>query len=243
MQTLRVSAPLFLQKLHALTTQEYIHPDSRIVFVDDGSCDQTWETISALHKQYKEIFGLRLRKNVGEQDALLTGMQWAVDKADCLVSMDSDLQDDIDCVDEMVRQYLSGAAVVLGVRSSRTQDTRMERLTSSLFYFVMQKMHTGLVPQHSSFRLMRRDAVRQILERDKPFYLPCAAGELDLPTTTILYARKARAAGTSAYTFLKRFRLGLYAVASHSAIRKWVRPHPIEHDMICCVLSDDSDRF
>ena len=223
-QTLSASAPVFLQKLTSLISQAAIHPDSRVLFVNDGSADGTWEKIVSLHAEDARIVGVDLAFNSGEQNALLAGMYTAVRKADCVITMDSDLQDDIACTDEMLRLFASGSDVVLGVRSDRRGDAASERVTSTCFYFVMEKLGTGLVREHSNFTLLSREAVLRVLEAKPPFFLPCLVCTTGLPTAQVSYVREKRAAGESGYTFGKRLRMGLHAAAAHTAARRFLPP-------------------
>ena len=223
-ETLSVSAPVFLQKLHSFITQQQIHPDSRVLFVNDGSTDGTWEKIVSLHAQDSHVVGVDLQRNAGELRALLAGMQAASEKADCVITMDSDLQDDIDSTDEMLRLYKAGNEVVLGVRTGRRQDPWAERFTSDAFYFVMRMLRTGLVRQHSNYRLLSRNAVVRVLQSEPPYFLPCLVCNLGLQTAQVYHIRFARAGGTSAYTFRKRLRMGLHAVAAHTAAKRLLPP-------------------
>lgn len=223
-QTLSASAPVFLQALTSRIAQGTIHPDSRVLLVNDGSADGTWDKIVALHETDAHIVGVDLAFNAGERNALLAGMQTAVKKADCVITMDSDLQDDIDCTDEMLRLFAAGSDVVLGVRADRRGDPPMERVTSACFYFVMEKLHTGLVREHSNFRLLSRAAVRRVLESKPPYFLPCLVCTLGLPTSEVFYVREKRIDGKSGYTFRKRLRLGLHAAAAHTAARRFLPP-------------------
>ena len=223
-QTLSASAPVFLQKLTSLIAQETIHPDSRVLFVNDGSADGTWKKITALHAEDAHVAGVDLAFNAGEQNALLAGMQTAVEKADCVITMDSDLQDDIACTDEMLRLFCAGSGVVLGVRTGRRSDPLMERITSKCFYFVMEKLHTGLVREHSNYTLLSREAVLRVLRTRPPYFLPCLVCTLGLPVSQVSYVREDRVGGESGYTFGKRLRMGLHAAAAHTAARRFLPP-------------------
>ena len=223
-QTLSVSAPVFLHKLTSLISRQQIHPDSRVLFVSDGSTDGTWEKIAALHAQDAHVIGVDLAWNAGELNALLAGMRTAVQKADCVITMDSDLQDDIECANEMLRLFAAGNEVVLGVRTGRRSDPPAERVTSAVFYAAMKLLGTGLVPQHSNYRLLSKNAVLRVLESDPPFYLPCLVCNLGLPAAKVFYVRKPRAGGVSGYTFRKRLHVGLYAAAAHTAAKRFLPP-------------------
>ena len=223
-QTLAVTAPVFLEKLTSLITQEMIRPESRVLFVNDGSTDGTWEKIVSLHNESAHVVGVDLAWNSGEQNALLAGMQTAAEKADCIITMDSDLQDDIARADEMLRLFRAGNDVVLGVRSDRRNDLPSERITSAAFYFTMKLLRTGLVREHSNYRLLSREAVLRVLRAEPPFYLPCLCCNLALPAAQVAYVREPRAGGVSGYTFRKRLRIGLHAAAAHTAARRFLPP-------------------
>ena len=216
-QTLDVTAPVFLKKMTDLIDAGKADAESRILLVNDGSSDGTWEKIAALHDGDAHFCGVDLAVNTGEQNALLAGMQTAVREADCVITMDSDLQDDIDAVDRMLELYSEGKEAVFGVRADRSEDSLSERVTSALFYWVMEKLHTGMIREHANYRLLSRDAVRAVLERAHgDFYLPCLVGSLPFPSATVPHMRTSRAAGSSSYTFSKRLRLGLLALKAHA---------------------------
>jgi glycosyltransferase involved in cell wall biosynthesis len=223
-QTLTASAPILLRKLTSFIDRETVHPDSRVLFVNDGSSDNTWDTIVSLHAANAHVVGVDLAWNAGESNALLAGMQTAAKKADCVITTDSDLQDDIDCTDEMLRLFSDGNDVVLGVRTGRREDPLMDRLTSDAFYFVMRVLGTGLVRQHSNYRLLSRNAVLRVLQSKPPYFLPCLVCNLGLPTAQAFHRRRERVGGASSYTFRKRLYLGLHAVAAHTAARRFLPP-------------------
>lgn len=225
---LPVTGPLFLQKLLFLIQNEEIEDDSRIVFVNDGSTDATWIQIERLHKADPHCIGLDLTYNVGEQSALLTGMFYAKDRADCCLTMDSDMQDDITKVDRMLQAFKEGKEIVFGVRSARKNDAFLERVTSWLFYRGMRLVEKRSIPNHSNYRLMSRVAIDQLKAyRGTAFYLPVLTAMLDLPSAIVYYERLPRAAGTTGYNFWKRLKLGADAIVSHVALRQG---HPRERE-------------
>ena len=151
------------KKLEELTAQGRIAPGSRVLFVNDGSKDRTWELIAQLHREQPEVFsGLKLSRNRGHQNALLAGLMEAAKHADVIVSMDADLQDDIHAVDRMLDAYQAGAEVVYGVRSARKTDTTFKRVTAEGFYRFMQAMGVDIVYNHADYRLMSRRAVEAL---------------------------------------------------------------------------------
>ena len=225
---LPVTGPVFLEKLHTLIRQGEIDDQSRVVFLNDGSKDGTWNAIVRLHERDAHCVGLDLAQNVGEQNALLAGMRYAKERADCCVTMDSDLQDDIHAVDQMVCAFKAGSEAVFGVRSTRKNDTLLERATSKLFYTVMGVVEKRSIPNHSNYRLLSKHAMELLLSQtDRPFFLPTLAASLDLPFSVVYYERLPRAAGDSGYNFQKRLRLGVNAVVDH-ALRR-LHPAPLKH--------------
>ncbi|MGN0184180.1 MAG: glycosyltransferase family 2 protein, partial [Aristaeellaceae bacterium] len=147
------------EKLTALIAQGKISPRSRILFVNDGSKDRTWPIIEELHARDRIFSGVNLSRNRGHQNALLAGLMTAVQYADMMVSMDADLQDDIDAMDRMIDAYHEGYDVVYGVRSSRKTDSFFKRFTAESFYKLMKAMGVDIVFNHADYRLMSRRAV------------------------------------------------------------------------------------
>ena len=151
------------EKLEALIKQGKIDRDSRILFVNDGSKDRTWPLIEQYHKEAPEIFsGINLSRNRGHQNALLAGLSTAVTRADMVISMDADLQDDINAVDAMIDEYHNGYDIVYGVRSKRETDTFFKRFTAEGFYKIMQALGVDIVFNHADYRLMSKRAVEAI---------------------------------------------------------------------------------
>ncbi|MBQ6023240.1 MAG: glycosyltransferase family 2 protein [Clostridia bacterium] len=218
-EVLPLTAPVFVRKLRALIAAGLVSENSRVLFVNDGSPDRTWETICAQHSADPLAIGIDLEKNSGEKNALLAGMYYAAERADFVITMDCDLQDDIEAADEMIRRYYEGNDLVLGVRSERGDDPLSQRFFSAAFYFMMRVMRTGLVSQHSNFRLMSRRAVEALHAYDAvPYFLPAAASTLPFPKTTVSHARAARPAGESKYNYKSLTRLAVDAVLVHSAL-------------------------
>ena len=216
---LPISVPVFLKKLRDLHAENFISDQSRLVLLNDGSSDKTWETILSLRAQDKRIVGINMAHNAGEQNTLLAGLSYAVTRADCAITMDSDLQDDIEAVDRMLEDYLAGNEIVLGVRSGRDEDPFFERLSTGLFYRLMEIAGTGQVREHANYRLMSKKAIGLLLEHTEThFYLPCVVSNMGLKRSMVYHKRFARAAGSSGYTVLKKLRLALDAVMIHSLL-------------------------
>lgn len=216
--TLPSSVPIIIKKLDALVAVKVISADSRLVLINDGSSDHTWECIVRQQQENSsQIIGLNLARNFGEQNALIAGMTFARKYADCVITMDSDLQDDINTVDAMLDCFQSGKDIVFGVRNDRSNDGVLERTCSDLFYLVMKAAKTGLVDQHSNYRLMSRKAINRLLD-DLPanYFLPCTVSCLGLSSAEVNYRRLHRICGKSGYNLAKKITLAKDAVFSHS---------------------------
>ena len=147
-------------KMAALVEQGRIAPDSRVMFVNDGSRDRTWEIIARLHQEDRLFSGVNLSRNRGHQNALLAGLMTAMNFADMVISMDADLQDDIEAMDAMVDAYHNGYDIVYGVRSSRKTDTFFKRFTAESFYKLMKLLGVDIVFNHADYRLMSKRALQ-----------------------------------------------------------------------------------
>ncbi len=214
---LPVTGPVFLQKLRSLIGSGLVSEKSRVLFVNDGSPDRTWELIKGLCEKDPLASGIDLERNSGEKFALLAGMYYAAERADCVITIDSDLQDDIDVSEQMLKQYYEGSDLVLGVRSERGDDPLSERFFSGCFYLMMRLCRTGLVSEHSNFRLMSRKAINALKAYEHiPFFLPAVASTLPLPKTTVTHKRSSRRAGKSKYNYKSKIRLAVDAVLVHS---------------------------
>ena len=216
---LPLSVPVFLKKLDDLNARGVISDDSMLVLLNDGSMDNTWEVIVSLREQDKRIVGINIAHNAGEQNALLAGLTYAAPKADCVITMDSDLQDDINAVDRMLEDFIAGNELVLGVRSKRAEDPFFEKAASGLFYRIMDLAGTGQIREHANYRLMSRKAIVQLLAHTETnYYLPCVVSNMGLKRSLVYHERGARAAGSSGYTVLRKIRLALDAVMIHSRL-------------------------
>ena len=154
-------------KCENLIQKGQISKDSKIVFVDDGSKDRTWKMISELHETDSLFSGVKLSRNRGHQNALLAGLTMASEHADMAISMDADLQDDINAVDQMIEKYYEGCDIVYGVRSARETDTFFKRFTAEAFYKLINKMGGEIVYNHADYRLMSKRALKGLLEFDE----------------------------------------------------------------------------
>ena len=206
------------EKLEALINQGKIDRDSRILFVNDGSKDRTWPLIEQYHKEAPEIFsGINLSRNRGHQNALLAGLSTAVTRADMVISMDADLQDDINAVDAMIDEYHNGYDVVYGVRSKRETDTFFKRFTAEGFYKIMQALGVDIVFNHADYRLMSRRALEGLMQfSEVNLFLRGIVPQIGYPSTTVTYARAERFAGESKYPLKKMIAFAADGITSFS---------------------------
>lgn len=190
---------------------------SRIVFVNDGSKDRTWEIIKALHEKDVVFSGINLSRNRGHQNALLAGLMTVKDYADVTISMDADLQDDIDAIDEMMDKYLEGTDIVYGVRSSRTKDTFFKKATAEGFYKLMNAMGANTVFNHADYRLMSRRALEGLSEfGEVNLFLRGMVPMIGYSSDVVYYERGERFAGESKYPFGKMLSFAIEGITSLS---------------------------
>ena len=205
------------EKLTALMEEEKISRRSRILFVNDGSNDRTWEIIEELHGKDRLFSGVNLSRNRGHQNALLAGLLTAVQRADMMVSMDADLQDDINAMDEMIDAYHAGYDVVYGVRSSRRTESFFKRFTAESFYKLMKAMGVDIVFNHADYRLMSRRAVEGLAQfKEVNLFLRGVVPQIGYPWTTVEYARAKRFAGESKYPLKKMLAFAFDGITSFS---------------------------
>ena len=191
-------------KLRALMAAGKIGPRSRALFVNDGSKDRTWEVVTKLHREDPLLCGVDLSRNRGHQNALLAGLMTAKDKADMVISMDADLQDDVDAADAMVDKYLAGADIVYGVRSSRKTDTFFKRTTAEAFYRMMDLLGAETVFNHADYRLMSRRALEGLSQfKEVNLFLRGIVPMIGYPCDTVESQRGERFAGQSNYPLTK----------------------------------------
>jgi len=211
------TAPLFLEKLNTLILSGEISDKSRILFVNDGSRDNTWEIITALSKENPHYAGISLSRNMGHQNALLAGLMEAKSLCDVTVSIDCDGQDDINAVDKMLSEFKKGSDIVYGVRESRKSDTFFKRNSARLFYFLLNRLGVETVFNHADYRLMSSRALEALSKfKEVNIYLRGMAPMVGFKSSTVLYDRKKRVAGKSHYPLSKMLRLALNAVTSLS---------------------------
>ena len=197
--------------------REAVSEDSRILFVDDGSRDATWEMIERLRAEDNRIAGISLAANSGHQNALIAGLTTAVRFSDFMVTIDADLQDDETIIKDMMQRAKEGNDIVYGVRSSRTSDTWFKRTTAQTFYRLMSFMGVKTVYNHADFRLMSRRAVEALLRYDeRNLFLRGIVPLLGYQTTQVQYARKERKAGETKYPLRKMVTFAFDGITSFS---------------------------
>ena len=205
------------KKLSTLVKAGKIDPESRIIFVNDGSKDRTWEIIRRLHEEDPVFGGVNLSRNRGHQNALLAGLMTVKDHADMAISMDADLQDDINAIDEMVEKYLNGIDIVYGVRSSRAKDTFFKKATAEGFYKLMNTMGVNTVFNHADYRLMSKRALEGLAEfREVNLFLRGIVPMIGFSTDVVYYERGERFAGESKYPLGKMLSFAIEGITSLS---------------------------
>ena len=211
------TAPVFQSKLKDLISSGAVAAQSRVLFVDDGSADRTWEIIRQLHEEDPIFSGLRLQPNRGHQNAVMAGLMEAKERADITVSIDADLQDDIDAVDEMIEKYHSGCDIVYGVRSSRKKDSFFKRFTAEGFYRVMNALGAETVFNHADYRLMSKVALEGLAEfKEVNLFLRGIVPMVGYTTATVEYERGERFAGESKYPLKKMLAFAMEGITSLS---------------------------
>ena len=214
---LPITAPLFRDKLLSLSSQGKISPDSRVLFVNDGSKDSTWNLICQLAKEDEHYMGICLSRNRGHQNALLAGLMEAKDKCDITISIDCDGQDDINAMDAMVDEYLSGAEIVYGVRSKRDTDTFFKRFTAESFYKLMKWMGADTVYNHADYRLVSSRALKEFANfKEVNIFLRGMFPLVGFKSTCVYYERHERIAGESHYPLKKMLALAFDGITSLS---------------------------
>lgn len=204
-------------KLTSLTESGKISPQSRVLMVDDGSKDRTWELICRLHQEDERFSGVALTRNRGHQNALLAGLMTAMERCDVAISMDADLQDDIGAVDAMLDRYHEGADVVYGVRSDRSTDSAFKRATARGFYRLMNKLGAETVYDHADYRLMSRRALEGLSRFEEVnLFLRGIVPMVGYPSAVVTYQRGERFAGESKYPLKKMLSFAVEGVTSLS---------------------------
>ena len=214
---LQETARRLAEKMRGLMETGKISHQSRVVFVNDGSTDRTWQIIEALHEQDCLFSGLNMSCNRGHQNALLAGLMTVREMADMVISMDADLQDDINAMDEMVDKYLEGCDIVYGVRSQRKTDTFFKRVSAEGFYRLMSFLGADVVFNHADYRLMSRRALEGLAEfKEVNLFLRGIVPMIGYRTDTVYYERSERFAGESKYPLKKMVAFAFEGITSLS---------------------------
>lgn len=205
------------EKLRSLIASGKIAENSRIAFVNDGSKDKTWSMIQELHDSDPLFTGVNLSRNRGHQNALLGGLMTVMEDADIAISMDADLQDDINAMDEMIDKYHNGCDIVYGVRSKRKTDTFFKRFTAESFYRLMDKMGAKTVFNHADYRLMSKRALQGLAEfKEVNLFLRGLVPMIGYPSDVVYYERAERFAGESKYPLKKMISFSVEGITSLS---------------------------
>ncbi len=216
-EVLPITSGLFLEQLRQMTAQGKIRDDSRILFVDDGSKDHTWQIITQLSQEDPHYIGIRQSRNRGHQNALLAGMMEARDRCDITITIDCDGQDDIHAMTQMVDAYLDGSQIVYGVRSSRDTDSFFKRTTARGFYKFMGAMGVETVYDHADYRLVSSRVLREFSNfKEVNLFLRGMFPLVGFKSTCVYYERRPRMAGESKYPFSKMLQLAFNGITSLS---------------------------
>lgn len=214
---LPITAPEFLHKIQELVSKNKINDESRVMFVNDGSKDNTWNIIQDLSKQDKHYIGISQSRNRGHQNAVLAGLMEAKDKCDITISIDCDGQDDINAMDQMVDEYLNGCEIVYGVRSSRQTDTWFKRNSAQAFYKLLNKLGAEVVYNHADYRLASSKVLQHLKDFDEVnIYLRGMFPMVGFKSTSVYYERHERIAGESHYPLSKMLSLAFDGITSLS---------------------------
>ena len=216
-EVLRHSTERLTALFERMIAEGLISDDSMIVFVNDGSRDSTWEIIRELHRENKFVKGINMSRNVGHQNAIMAGMMTAREWADAIITIDADLQDDIECIPQMVRHFEEGNDIVYGVKVSREADPLMKKLTAQAFYKLQDKLGVESIYNHADFRLMSRRALDMLSTyKEHNLYLRGLIPQIGLQHTTVDDVISERYAGASKYTFSKMMGLALNGITAFS---------------------------
>ena len=216
-EVLPLAAVEIAKKMDSLIESQKISSKSRVLLVDDGSRDKTWEIISALHDKNKLFGGLKLSRNCGHQQALYSGLMAAKECADIVISMDADLQDDINAIDEFIEKNNQGCEVVYGVRNSRKTDSFFKRNTALMFYKIMSFLGTETIYNHADYRLMSKQVCDGLSEfKESNLFLRGIIPQIGFKSDCVYYDRNARAAGESKYPFKKMMAFAVNGITSFS---------------------------
>ena len=216
-EVLPLTVPVFLEKLISLVNVDFVSEHSRLLFVDDGSKDKTWEIIEGFSDSNPYVTGIKLSRNRGQQNALLAGLMEAKDHADITISIDCDGQDDLDAMDEMIRQYRDGCEIVYGVRNDRSSDTFFKRTTAQGYYRILNVLGGEVVYNHADYRLVSSRVLNELANyREVNLFLRGMFPMIGFKSTCVEYQRHERLAGKSKYPLSKMLTLAFDGITSFS---------------------------
>ncbi len=214
-QVLYESARILTKLLNRLISLKKITPTSRILYIDDGSNDGTWDLIKALSDKHSKVGGIKLSRNFGHQNAILAGLLTV--KGDAIVSLDADLQDDVNTIEAMIDDHLKGSEIVYAVREDRSIDSRFKRISAHFFYKFMNFIGSDVVYNHADFRLLSRRAINALKEfREINIFLRGVVPLIGLKSSTVYYKRNQRAAGKTKYPLRKMINFAIDGITSFS---------------------------
>lgn len=215
-EVLPITVPIITKKMNEIKMKNLIS-DFKIAFVDDGSKDSTWEIISEYCSQNSCYLGIKLSRNKGHQNALFAGMMYAKDKCDCVITLDADLQDDINVIESFVVSYNEGNQIVYGVREDRSTDSIFKRNTAQAYYKLLKAIGVETVYNHADYRLIGQQALNELAKyTETNLYLRGIVPQLGFKSTTVPYSRNERVAGKTKYTFSKMLSLAFDGITSFS---------------------------
>lgn len=218
-EVLPKSLDILGEMIKRLVNQKLVAVGSKIVVVNDGSSDKTWEIIKKYHESNSEIAGINFSRNFGHQNAIIGGLSAAVDYGDIFITIDADLQDDVEAIVSMLEARLKGFDIVYGARNNRETDTSFKKWTASAFYNIMKKIGVEMVPQAADYRLMSRRAVEYLLKyKERNLFLRGIVPTIGFPSTIVYYARKEREAGTTKYPLRKMLSFAWDGITSFSVV-------------------------
>lgn len=216
-EVLPITSSKIIDKIHNLINKKKISTKSKICFVDDGSKDNTWNIVCELNTNNKLVSGIKLSRNKGHQNALLAGLITNKEYADVIISMDADLQDDIDAIDAMIDNYNNGSEIVYGVRKSRKKDSFFKRNTAQLFYKLMRFMGVDIIYNHADYRLLSKKVLNQLEKFDEVnLFLRGIIPQIGYSSSIVYYERNKRAAGKSKYPLKKMIKFAIEGITSFS---------------------------
>ena len=212
---LAITVDSITQKLNQLSSAQLIHADSYVLLIDDGSKDATWKIIG--QHAGRQVKGLKLSNNVGHQKALVAGLHYVANKCDCSISMDADLQDDLEVIDNMVHAYKQGNHVVYGARNNRDVDSAFKKKTAQLFYRILKWMNINIIYNHADFRLASRNVLVELKRYEEThLFLRGIFPLMGFTHCVVYYERKDRQQGKTSYSLRKMVRLAIDGITSFS---------------------------